>query len=281
MRRRRIAPRPRPSLALARVLALAPLAALLASCSTAPNPASPGPAAPPAPATRPTRLERPGQTAYGTTVEGRPIEVQRVGTAPTTVLLFSNIHGNEVDAAPILDEVVARASQDPALAGSLTLLVVRRVNPDGFERETRRNAHGIDINRNFPTRNFEVGDPADRYYGGAEAFTEPETKALAALVEKERPVAIVAIHSALKFVNYDGPAEGIAKAIAAPLGYRVDGEIGYPTPGSFGTWAGRERGIATVTLELPKRPTPEESAATVEGLLAALRVVSSPGRTAR
>ncbi len=151
------------------------------------------------------------------------------------------------------------------------------MNPDGFERETRRNAHGIDINRNFPTKTFEVGNPADRYYGGTEAFSEPETRALAALVEKEKPVAVVAIHSALKFVNYDGPAEEIAKAIAGPLSYRVDGEIGYPTPGSFGTWAGRERGIPVVTLELPKVPTAAESAATVEGLLAALRLVAADG----
>jgi len=258
-----------------RLLAAALLAAnwawLLAAvgCSSSPRPTAP----------RPTRLERPGQVTYGTSVEGRPLEVQRVGpaartaeTAKTakTVLLFSNIHGSEVDAAPILDEVVARVTADPALASRLTLLVIRRVNPDGFERETRRNARGVDVNRNFPTGNFVVGNPADRYYGGAEPFSEPETRALAALVEKETPAAVVAIHSALKVVNYDGPAAELAKAIAVPLGYRVDAEIGYPTPGSFGTWAGRERGIPVVTLELPKYPTPEESAAAVEGLLAAL-----------
>jgi len=43
----------------------------------------------------------------------------------------------------------------------------------------------------------------------------------------------------------------LAEAIAACNGYPVTGSIGYPTPGSFGTWAGHELRIATVTLELP------------------------------
>lgn len=235
-------------------------AVLIAGCATTPR------------VLEPASGEK-GET-FGTTVEGRAMLVHRTGAGSKRVLLLGSIHGNEVDAAGILDEVASSVRSDPALSSSLTLLVVRRANPDGFEKRTRRNARGVDVNRNFPTRNWARGNPADRYYGGAEAFSEPETKALAAVVEREKPAAIFAIHSALKLVNYDGPAEELAKAVAAPLGYRVDSDIGYPTPGSFGTWAGRERGIPIVTLELPKAPTGKESAATANGLLAALRLVA-------
>ena len=34
------------------------------------------------------------------------------------------------------------------------------------------------------------------------------------------------------------------------INYPTESSIGYPTPGSFGTWAGVERDIPTITLEL-------------------------------
>ena len=56
--------------------------------------------------------------------------------------------------------------------------------------------------------------------------------------------------------NHDGPGERLAEAMAGCNGYPVTGAIGYSTPGSFGTWAGEERHIATVTLELPSHRSP-------------------------
>ena len=58
-------------------------------------------------------------------------------------------------------------------------------------------------------------------------------------------------------MNFDGPAEDLAQALSQENGYKVEPSIGYPTPGSFGTYAGIERKIPTITLELP--PTGEEN----------------------
>ena len=44
--------------------------------------------------------------------------------------------------------------------------------------------------------------------------------------------------------------EEIAEKISEIIGYPVQQEIGYPTPGSFGTYAGVEKNIPTITLEL-------------------------------
>ena len=51
-------------------------------------------------------------------------------------------------------------------------------------------------------------------------------------------------------MNYDGPARELADRISDIMDYPVEESIGYPTPGSFGTYAGVERNIPTITLEM-------------------------------
>ena len=72
------------------------------------------------------------------------------------------------------------------------------------------------------------------------------------LIEKYNPDRIVSIHAPLEVVNYDGPARALAERMSVHNGYPVSGDIGYPTPGSFGNYAGVERSIPTITLELPR-----------------------------
>ena len=61
------------------------------------------------------------------------------------------------------------------------------------------------------------------------------------------------LHEPYKIVNFDGPAAEIASKIAQITGYPVQKDIGYPTPGSFGTYCGVERNIPVITLELPEK----------------------------
>jgi protein MpaA len=62
------------------------------------------------------------------------------------------------------------------------------------------------------------------------------------------------VHAPFACVNYDGPAEAWARAVAAACGWPARGEIGYPTPGSLGSWLGVDRGLPVLTLELPPGP---------------------------
>ena len=62
------------------------------------------------------------------------------------------------------------------------------------------------------------------------------------------------MHAPFACVNYDGPAAAWAEAVAAACGWPARGEIGYPTPGSFGSWLGVDRGLPILTLELPPGP---------------------------
>ena len=68
---------------------------------------------------------------------------------------------------------------------------------------------------------------------------------------------IVTLHEPYKIVNYDGPAKEIAEKFSQITGYKTEESIGYPTPGSFGTYCGIERNIPTITLELPEKEDKE------------------------
>ncbi|MBQ8476341.1 murein peptide amidase A, partial [bacterium] len=101
----------------------------------------------------------------------------------------------------------------------------------------------------FPTKNWVLGEKND-YFGGVEPNSEKETKFLVKLIDDNKFDSIITIHSPYKTVNYDGPAETLAKNISDILKYPVSSDIGYPTPGSFGTYCGVERNIPTITIEI-------------------------------
>ena len=135
------------------------------------------------------------------------------------------------------------------------LLFIPCLNPDGMQLGTRCNANGVDLNRNFPTKNWggdtsQAGDNPSDYFGGPSAASEIETRFVIDVIEEYKPELIITLHAPYKVVNYDGPAREIAEKISDIIKYPVEASIGYPTPGSFGTYAGVERQIPTITLEL-------------------------------
>ena len=131
------------------------------------------------------------------------------------------------------------------------------LNPDGKSVNKRQNRNGVDLNRNFPTKNWKKTDKND-YYGGESPSSEIETKFMTEILDEISVDAILSIHAPFKIVNYDGPAKYIAEKISKITGYPVQADIGYPTPGSFGNYAGVERNIPTITLELPEDETLEK-----------------------
>ena len=123
------------------------------------------------------------------------------------------------------------------------------LNESGMKAGKRTNANGVDLNRNFPTKNWSDVQ-MNAFFGGKAPASEEETRFVIDIVEKYQPKVILTLHAPYRVVNYDGPGEEIANKIASIIGYPVEPSIGYPTPGSFGTWAGVERNIPIITLEL-------------------------------
>ena len=194
---------------------------------------------------------------YGRSHLGVPLEVWRPA-GPCTLLLFAGIHGEEAETTFALSRALRQLP-----APSPHAAVVLAANPDGLIRGTRGNARGVELNRNFPTRDWQskpvahrstLDDPQDvRLSPGAHAGSEPETQALMRLVTELRPETVIALHAPLACID-DANASALGQWLAARTGLPLVRDIGYPTPGSFGTWGG-EQGLAVVTYEFPLAST--------------------------
>ena len=179
---------------------------------------------------------------------GIPVRQQK------TVLIIGVVHGDEPQGEFLIENYLDTPHPSPLPQGAREknnnrLLFIPCLNPDGLKNKTRQNANMVDINRNFPTNNWELTE-MNEYYGGASSASEIETEFVIETIEEYSPAAILTFHAPYKVVNYDGPAEEIAKEVSVIINYPVQHDIGYPTPGSFGTYAGVERNIPIITLEL-------------------------------
>jgi protein MpaA len=198
-------------------------------------------------------VEALGFPEIGRSTLGRPIFARRFGGGGAPLLVMGGIHGDEPATVDLLVELGRRLrGGDERLAGP-SLWLLPAANPDGLCRNRKNSERDVDLNRNFPAHSFTPAH-APGYFPGPSPLSEPETQAIAALIAREPLQGAVAVHAPFACVNYDGPAAHWAEAVAAACGWPARGEIGYPTPGSFGSWLGVDRGLPVLTLELPGGP---------------------------
>ena len=194
---------------------------------------------------------------YGYSELGNALEVWR-SRSKCKYLLFAGIHGEEPETTFALSRALRHLSEP-----SPHCAVVLAANPDGLTRGTRGNAHGVDLNRNFPTRDWSpepvsyrstMDDPRDVLLSpGAEPGSEKETQALIRLISELEPEEVVALHAPLACID-DAKQGPLAHWLSQRTGLPLVKDVGYPTPGSFGTW-GAEQGIGVVTYEFPLATT--------------------------
>lgn len=173
-------------------------------------------------------------------------EVQLISVEPhsykKTLLVVGVVHGDEWQGEKIIEKMMKLPHQN-------RILYIPCLNPDGKHLQTRTNANGVDLNRNFPARNWKLL-PRDRYFGGNEPLSELESKFLESVILEYNPDVILTLHTPFEVVNYDGPAKEIAQKMAESSGYKLEESIGYETPGSFGSYFGLEQGYPIITLEM-------------------------------
>jgi protein MpaA len=216
-----------------------------------------------------TAVHRTGLTAVhrtrllGRSWDGRPIRAVEVGDPSSTrVLVVGCIHGNETGGIP-----VARALERLSPQG-LDLWIVPVLNPDGVAAGTRQNAHGVDLNRNFPVR---WRPRTGVYASGPHALSEREARIAYRLIRRLRPHVTIWFHQHLDMVWASGGRRRIEKAFA-----RVSGLPYHPMPqldGTSVTWQNNALpGTTAFAAELPAgQPSPDAVRRYVRAVLAAAR----------
>ncbi|GKT13327.1 DUF2817 domain-containing protein [Acidovorax sp. SUPP2522] len=178
------------------------------------------------------------------------------GTVPLRVLVVGAMHGDEPTAASLALRWIGFAET--------RLLPTRRpvhwrfipaLNPDGMlaKPATRVNARGVDLNRNFPTPNWERDAPIywekrtrrdPRRWPGPAALSEPESQFLHTQMAQFEPDLVVSIHAPYGVLDFDGPQPPPSR-----LGrLRLD-QLGI-FPGSLGHYGSVHLGLPVVTIEL-------------------------------
>jgi len=177
--------------------------------------------------------------------------------AKLRVLVVGAIHGDELSSASVALHWLQLAREEPVhLAQPVHWRFVPMLNPDGvLARPPRRtNANGVDLNRNFPTPNWEQEaatywekrtrkDP--RRWPGPKPLSEPESRFLYEQMTSFKPNLIVAVHAPYGVLDFDGPSVPPSK-----LGRLYLDQVGI-FPGSLGNYGGVHKGIPVVTVELP------------------------------
>jgi murein peptide amidase A len=167
--------------------------------------------------------------------------------------VLGGIHGDELTSSMVVFDWIERVER--AGSDEIHWRMLPAVNPDGlFKRPaTRVNARGVDLNRNFPTDNWEKDAPRywvkytgrdPRRYPGPNPLSEPETRWVYAEIDAFKPDLIISVHAPFGVLDFDGPP---------PPPLRV-GELHLHQigiyPGSLGNYGGLKKGVPVVTLEL-------------------------------
>jgi protein MpaA len=193
----------------------------------------------------PTATRRSARILLGRSVDARPIYAYVVGDRRSTQheLVVGCIHGDETAGVAI-----ARRLERASPTG-VELWIVPLLNPDGAAAGTRGNAHGVDLNRNFPWRWRRL---SGRYYSGTHPLSERESRIAARLIRRIRPQVSIWFHQPLDVVDRSGGSASVERRFASLVGLRV--RRLRREPGSVVGWENHSfPGTTAFVVELPAR----------------------------
>ncbi|NTW32550.1 MAG: murein peptide amidase A [Bacteroidetes bacterium] len=187
------------------------------------------------------------------------IRCYKKGNSGKNILLIGCIHGDEKAGIMLSIQVMNKIFSKNIIKN--TLLCIPTANPDGNILNTRTNSHKIDINRNFPSLNWEYLDSSklkkDKviFWGGKQPSSEMETNFILKVDSIYNPSAIIILHQFLNCVEYDGLGQSLAEFISKQTKQELLDYIGYPTSGSIGSYFGNDKKKEIVTIEIPDNPS--------------------------
>lgn len=210
----------------------------------------------------------------GRSVEGREITATSYGdpAASRVVVIIGVIHGTETAGQGVTDRL-ARLGAAPGTR----LWVVPDVNPDGTRRGTRQNAHGVDLNRNTPD-SWQPG-PRGTNYPGAQAASEPETRAYMQFLTDVRPDLVLIFHQHLDGVDsYGAKDSGLLESLSRAFGLSIKSfNCSGVCRGTLTGWFNSQFPGSAVTIELPASVTAQQASRIAAGIRAVAAQVRDAG----
>jgi len=198
-------------------------------------------------------------STVGHSVEERSIECTVIRTSGSdqtnshlhTILFIAGIHGDEPAGIPLLQRLQDELRRDPSLLLGRTIVLLPNINPDGVASNQRTNINGVDLNRNFQSKNWSRTESLRH---GNTPLSEPESRIIVQIIEQYNPDRIITIHQPIACIDYDGPesARQLAEQMSASIDHRLPVRKLGSRPGSLGSYAGNDMHIPTITVELPR-----------------------------
>ncbi|HUB98737.1 MAG TPA: M14 family zinc carboxypeptidase [Solirubrobacterales bacterium] len=170
-----------------------------------------------------------GRTVIGHSVDRRPIIAVHEGSPDPAlkVVVFGCIHGDETAGMRVARRLIAAGAPH-----GVELWVVPTLNPDGVAADTRGNAHGVDLNRNF---SFDWTHLSGGEYSGTGPLSEPESRAARRFISREQPDLTIWFHQPFGIVDESGGNLFVERRFADLIGLplvRLPGRY----PGSATRW---------------------------------------------
>ncbi|HET6151958.1 MAG TPA: M14 family zinc carboxypeptidase [Marmoricola sp.] len=186
-----------------------------------------------------------GVEVFGHSLKGRALRAYHLGdpTSPNKVVFIASIHGDE----PGPQRLLVNLMHGAPITGA-DIWVIPRFNADGLARNTRTDARGVDLNRNYPINWIRQ---RGKYNSGRRPASEPETRAMMRFLSSIKPNFIVSMHQPLKGVD---TSYGKARSLALRLvdGLHLPAKVFNCNSGCHGTlteWYNHKFPGAALTVE--------------------------------
>jgi murein peptide amidase A len=196
------------------------------------------------------------RTVIGHSVRGRAIVAYRLGNphAKITALILGQMHGDEHAGIVVANSIIHGSSS----VEGIDLWVIPSMNPDGDAEHTRQNAHGVDLNRNWPHNWAHL---SGQYYSGPRPLSEPESRAMYRFLRTVRPRYVVSLHQPLDGVDATAGSGRAYRLFRAALARNLrlpvkDFRCWSVCHGSMSGWYQAKRvGVAVETVEFGSHPS--------------------------